>query len=196
MTDLRQIVQGAFVAELASAGAADAWYRLVLPGGVDATAAAFRLSDELQLVLDLEVMILDGGDGPLVLSQRVRRARPNPLIIRGVDGYGQSEWHHLDLLRSHLEKGGPKVLLCRAAAISDMENWAPHFTSFIAGATWLLDLDADVLTATECERRLRDLREAYRLTDAEVLAMVDQDTLPPDPDFAEWRLLLGRESAR
>ncbi len=196
MTSLRQIGQGAFVTELASAGAADAWYRLVLPCGVDPTAAAERLRDELRLVLNLEVVILDGEDGPLALSQRVRRARPKPLIIRGVDSYGQSEWGHLDLLRSHLEKGGPKVLLCREAAIGAMENWAPHFTSFIAGATWLLDLDADVLTPTECEGRLRDLREAYGLTDAEVLVMADQGTLPPDPDFAEWRLLLGREGTR
>lgn len=192
MSPINQIGQGVFVAQLAAAGDANAWYRLALPGGTDPATSADRLRDEMQLVLDREVVIIDGTDGPHVLAQAVHNAATHPLIAFGVDRYTEADWRNLDLLRSHLGRGRAKVLLCDTSVLGPMENWAPHFTSFIAGATWLLDSKSEMLSDEEREGRLRDLREAYQHSDVEVIAMAEAGKLPQDPDYAEWLVLLGK----
>jgi hypothetical protein len=72
-----------------------------------------------------------------------------------------------------------------------MQAEAPHLASWI-GAAWEA---AGVLALTDKERgaRLTRLRQRYKKTDAEVIALAKADRGSVDPDFVEWLILLGQD---
>lgn len=186
------MVQDSVGGEDGADGLVERWYRLVLPAGYDASEQAARLKVEIEAVLERPCVVVDGEKGPLALRDAVRAAGASPMVILGVDRYTQKDWRHVDLLRSQLSGGGTKVLLCGLAVLSHMEKWAANLTSFVGGATWQLDPQADELTDAEREARLQALRTAWQQTDPEVIALAEQKRLPPEPDYAEWLVLLGK----
>jgi hypothetical protein len=48
------------------------------------------------------------------------------------------------------------------------------------------------MTEEERQRRLADLAAHYKLDNEQVIRLAEARTLPPDPEFVEWLVLLGR----
>jgi inactivated superfamily I helicase len=196
--DLPRIGPGEFAGQLTldrsgdDASVIERWYRLVLPKGYDPAEQAARLLQEIETVRGTTGVSANAAAGPTALVRVVRAAGNKPIVLFGVDRYSQADWRHVDLLRSQLLGSGTKVLLSGPEVIARMENWAPNLASLVGGSSWQLDPDADSLSPQECEARLQALRHAWHQTDAEVVAMAENKQLPPEPDYAEWLVLLGR----
>ncbi len=192
MIELVRIGLGEFAAQLELDGGADRWYRLVLPAAADQVKVAAQLAMEIESVLGSSCERIDAQAGPGELVRLLRAAGENSAVILGVDSYSAANWQHVDLLRSQLVGGGTKVLLTALSVVAKMENYAPNLTSFLGGATWQVDLDADYLSEDARQARLAALRQALGYTDDQVIALAQQRKLPLEPDFAEWLVLLGR----
>jgi len=61
----------------------------------------------------------------------------------------------------------------------------------VGTSTWQVK-PSEELAAPDVEERLAILRNAHRLTDEQVIRMAEEGTLPREPSFAEWLLLIGR----
>ncbi len=73
-----------------------------------------------------------------------------------------------------------------------MCQYAPNIRGFIGGSIFALGPDEGVMSEGERQRRLRELADHYRLRNEQVLQMAEAGTLPPQPEFVEWLVLLGR----
>ena len=192
MIELERTGLGEFAAQLELENGADRWYRLIVPESTDQAMVAEQLALEIDGVLGSTCQRIDASAGPAQLVRMVRDAGDSPVAIYGVDAYSDADWQHVDLLRSQLVGGGPKILLARLSVLAKMENHAPNLTSFLGGATWQVDLGADYLTEAEQQARLASLRTALGYSDGDVIAMAQEHKLPSEPEFAEWLVLLGR----
>ena len=57
---------------------------------------------------------------------------------------------------------------------------------------WVEANESRFLTADEIEQRLQNLRDHNNLTNQQVIEMAKEGTLPSEPYFAEWLVLLDR----
>jgi len=48
------------------------------------------------------------------------------------------------------------------------------------------------MSPEDVEKRLVAMREHYEFSDEEIVAMATDGSLPPDPDYCEWLVLIGR----
>ena len=192
MIELARIGLGEFAAQLEIDDGADRWFRLIVPEPIDPAMVAQQLRMEIDVVLGSGCQLADASAGPLALVRLVRAAGEQPVVLYRVDCYSDADWLHVDLLRSQLVGGGPKVLLARLSVLTKMESCAPNLSSFLGGATWQVDLESDYLSETEQQARLVSLRTALGYSDADVIEMAEGHKLPDEPEFAEWLVLLGR----
>ena len=179
---------GPFAFRVLESDGSSAWLVLVTEGDVDATAR--MLSDE--------IVALDGGGATVgaVTSgadlERFVREQPDGIaIITGVDGFGDSDWHRVDLNRTRLQRNGTTVLILAPPAIEQLENTAPNLASWIGGSIWGL-AEARPLDDVLVEQRLVALRRWSGLGDLEIIRRAESGDLPTDPAYAEWLTLLGR----
>jgi len=114
------------------------------------------------------------------------------LLVHGLDGLTDEEWHHIDLLRSRLIGAGTIVLVVSLVTAGRISRSAPNLSSWIGGAMWTLDPGADSLSDAERNERLKALRRWSKLTDEEVVRRAEAGSLPDDPEYTEWLVLLDR----
>jgi hypothetical protein len=148
--------------------------------------------------LSKEVAALDEEDAPVIpvstpadFELAARDHRDGVLIIPGADFFSDDDWRWLDLGRSRFQRNGTTVMVMREEALGKLEGQAPNFASWIGGNVWRLR-SPKPLDAEGVEERLLALRSWSGLTDAQVIRKAEERTLPPDPPFAEWLVLLGR----
>jgi len=179
---------GPFAFRVLESDGSNAWLVLVTDGAVDTTAR--MLSDEIS-TLDGQIVTVGAVSSGADLESFVRAHADGIAIVTGVNGFGDADWHRVDLNRTRLQRNGTTVLVLDPAAIEQLENRAPNLASWIGGSIWRLEkprpLD-DVLV----EQRLVALRQWSGLEDLEVVRRAEAGDLPPDPAYAEWLTLLGR----
>jgi hypothetical protein len=109
------------------------------------------------------------------------------------DALDAAAWGALDRARSRLEHGGTErlVFVMSEAARVRAATHAPNVWSFLASAVYALG-DDEPMSVDEREARLVALREAYGLTDEQVVEKFQHGTAPASPDVAEWLVLIGR----
>jgi len=154
---------------------------------------AKRLGAELEIQGDVSVEHLGTPRDPVELVAAVQHtSRSDVILISGVDAFSSEDWCHLDLLRSRLLRDEMIVFLVSPSAIEALTRDAPNLASWIGGSVWVVDLASEVLSAEEREARLRSLREWSSRTDSEVLRLATEGSLPPEPEYVEWLILLKR----
>lgn len=183
---------GEFAGQIDLRADQDDWSALVVPQPGSAARVAKDLAAEIRGLTELSVAELSGRDGAALLTERVRGATAQVVILSGLERYPEAEWLHLELLRSQLQTPSAKVFVLSRSALAKLERYAPGVTSFLGADVWQVDEQGDVLTPTEREARLQALREQFGRTDAEVCALAERSELPSDPVFAEWLVLLDR----
>lgn len=155
--------------------------------------AASHLKTEVEVLGDYSVKHIKDPIGARELANAVHNAeRGKLLIISGFDSFSEEEWGHLDLLRSRLGRQGTVVLVMSARSIQSLARNAPNLASWIGGSIWQVNIASESLSEEEKAARLHSLREWSGLTDDEVLKRAVEGTLPNQPEYAEWLVLLGR----
>ncbi len=127
------------------------------------------------------------------LIEALQRPGNEIRVITGLDALSTSDWSHLDLARSRLTRDGCVVLVASAASIAMLYRHAPNLASWIAAAVLSFDDSGWILSDDEREQRLDALREWSGIDDVTVIARAERGTLPRDPEYAEWLVLLGRD---
>jgi hypothetical protein len=73
-----------------------------------------------------------------------------------------------------------------------LQAYAPNLSSWLGGRVWRWSDEIPDAPAVDVEQRLSTLRRHFGKTDEEVLAAARDRTLPLDPEYAEWLILLGQ----
>ena len=167
------------------------WTALVVEPGVDVPSAAAELAEEMESIGGSAVERISGAADAGALATRLASLR-GPAVVYGLDGWAVSEWGRFDRLRSRFTRDERTALVLGEVAFERVVREAPNFWSSLGGSAVAYRPDASVLTEDERARRLAALREWAGLADEEVVARAVAGTLPPDPEFAEWLVLLGR----
>lgn len=168
------------------------WLVLVASEGETGQAAS-HLKTDVEGLVDDSVEHIKEPIGARELANTVHDAeRGKLLIISGFDRFSEEDWKHLDLLRSRLGRQGAVVLVMSGQSIQSLARNAPNLASWIGGSIWQADIASESLSEEEKAARLHSLREWSGLTDDEVLKRAAEGTLPNQPEYAEWLVLLGR----
>lgn len=136
------------------------------------------------------VLVLDAGEGVGRLLPSLRQGNPlDVVLIVNTDSLDAHAWQELDSARTLLQ-GGPRVVMVMTEpALAALARDAPHLWSWVSSRVFSVDREAGRL---DVKARLASLREGTGLTDEDVIRQAEAGTLPLDPVFAEWLVLLGR----
>jgi hypothetical protein len=168
------------------------WLLLVVPGdgasgAIDALAGSVRTLGGQVTTVDVtgraaeDVVKAVAGCGPGTV-----------LLVYGLERLTDEEWRHIDLLRSRLTGIGTIVLVGSGITAERIGRNAPNLASWIAGSMWTLNPGADALTNEERNERLKALRRWSKMRDEDVVRRAEDGTLPDDPEYTEWLILLDR----
>ena len=139
-------------------------------------------------------------DSPTTFERAVRDSTYRVWIGFGFDQFDQDAWSKIDRDRSRLERPMTKtvdidstivVLVLSEKSFGALQSRAPDLASWIGGSVFELAPEAP-LASTAREARLDELRRWGDMTGDEVIRRATEGTLPADPYFAEWLVLLGR----
>lgn len=167
------------------------WMALVVEPGVDATSAAEELAEEMEAIGDIAVERILGAHDAEDLASRLAAAR-GPVVSAGLDGWPASEWAHLDRLRSRCARQERTALVLGRASLDHLLQEAPNFSSWLGASVVMYQPNAVELDEEGRQRRLDTLRAWSGLTDEEIIARASNGSLPAEPEFAEWLVLLRR----
>lgn len=167
------------------------WMALVVEPDADITSAATELAEEMEALGDSVVERVSSAVNAEDLAARLATQR-GPVVLSGLDGWPAPEWAHFDCLRSRFAREERTALVLGRTTFERVVHEAPNFSSWLGASVVAYKPDASVLNDEEQARRLEALREWGGLTDEGVLARASSGTLPRDPEFAEWLVLLGR----
>ncbi len=167
------------------------WAALVVAPGTDVAAIAEELADEMEATGDCAVARIAGATNVEALAERLA-ATHDPAVASGLEDWPAAEWGHFDRLRSRFARDERTALVVGRAAYERLAQAAPNFGSWLGASVVAYLPNAAVLSDDEREQRLRVLQEWSGLSNEEVLARASAGTLPADPEFAEWLVLLRR----
>jgi hypothetical protein len=181
---------GDFAFEVLERPGPNEWFALVTPvDGVQQAADA--LQSELLAIDEVELAHLHVRTADEIL-ELVRARRTGVLLLSVDEALGPLEWQKLDEARSRLQRDGSSVFILGEEGLGQLFRHAPNLSSWIGGSVWSLERQNHALSAREKQERLESLRQWSGMTDEDVLTRAEQGTLPGDPPYAEWLVLLGR----
>lgn len=170
--------------------------------GSTAHAAYLATTDQLDAALaDLEdeLRALDADAAPARLVPRdagslvVGFSADLPeIVLVDARSFAANDWATLDRRRSSLPDRGVLVFVTTPASFDELMRRAPNLASWLGGQVFAYRSDAQDL-ADERERRLAALRAWASRTDADIIEAAREGSLPRDPEYAEWLVLLGHD---
>jgi hypothetical protein len=167
------------------------WMALVVEPGVDVAPAAEELASEMAALGDCTVTRVADARGAADLAARLS-AIDAPAVVSGLDVWPASEWGLVDRLRSRFARDERTALVLGRVPFERLMQEAPNFSSWLGALVVVYQPDASMLSDGERMGRLEALRDWAGLSDEEVVIRASAGTLPPDPEFAEWLVLLRR----
>jgi hypothetical protein len=84
------------------------------------------------------------------------------------------------------------VLILSPESAKTMFSYAPNIVSWLGSRVYSFLKDTELLSAEEIQERLATLREWSGYTDSQIIEMAETRTLPSEPEYAEWLVLLER----
>jgi hypothetical protein len=115
--------------------------------------------------------------------------QPDEIVLLDATALASDDWSTVDRRRSDLAHRDV-VFVMTEAGFAELMRHAPNLASWLAGEVFAVadeDQDATELVA----RRLAALRIWGGCSDEEIVAKAAAGSLPPDPEYAEWLVLLG-----
>lgn len=157
--------------------------------------AQAEVLDDLQETVDIFVETgyfrLDVSAQTLRLSE-LDYPEASILTLYGFEQWDEKRWRDFNYARYHQHNNRTTILLLSREDYSKMNQFAPHFAHWIK-KVFQFDPDAIYMTEAEKESCLVNLREWTGYTDQDVIRMAKNHTLPRDPEYGSWLLLLNRE---
>jgi hypothetical protein len=126
------------------------WLALVVEPGGNVTPAAQDLAREMTVLGDAEVELVTGARDAPELATRLAAAQ-GPVVAVGLDDWSDSEWVHLDQLRSRLARAERTALVIARPTFERIMRDAPNFSSWLGGSVWTYQPEATELR--DCPRR-------------------------------------------
>lgn len=171
-----------------------AWIVVVF-SSEELTRGLKRIKAELELLLSEEQEgrgSVHAVEAPLTSSDLLanldRYSDDDVVLLSGIEHLSLDELEQLDLLRNRA-LNGPRVLVATTQdGAAGLSTNNPNFWSWIGGHCMKYDASEGVMNK---EERLQSLRKHFGLSDAEVLELAHNHTLPDDVAFAEWLILIG-----
>jgi hypothetical protein len=151
------------------------------------------LGQELEVQAGISLAVLDAdGMTPDALLSQLRSPDAPVALVRGLDRWTDNDFASLDINRSRLETGTFLVFHLDPDTSARFLHMAPNLRSSIGASIFVAIPDTSNMSPQETAERLRELGEYYGMTDEQVIDRARDGTLPPDPAFAEWLVLLGK----
>lgn len=163
-----------------------AFYLLVAPdrGTVEA------ISEELGFQSDRGVLNLVAS-GPSDLLNQASTTGDSILLVSGLEDWKPQDFADLDIARGRLELGKVLVFIADCATAAKLLV-SPNLSGYLGSNAFELLPDPSYMSESEVAERLNDLRSHFGRTDAQVVELARKGQLEPDPEFAEWLVLMGR----
>jgi hypothetical protein len=185
-------VGGVAAGELAlrlSALRGTAAYAAYLAAAPDLEAALSELEDELRaLASDTAVVRISPRNGEQLVTDLATTAVE--IVVVDARTFSVHEWAQIDRRRSAIAHRGVLVFVTTPASFDDLMRYAPNLASWLGGEVFAFP-NNEAAVAAHRERRLAALRAWSSKTDEEILEAARTGTLPRDPEYAEWLVLLG-----
>ena len=182
---------GEFALRVAARPGRGDWFVLIVPSG-RSEVTVDMLAEELSALGVGAVERMVSPSGASELAHQAKKVSTAVLLVAGLERFSESEWRHMDLLRSQFQREEGVVLIMELMAAERLQRAGPNLMSWIGSSIWTLAPEADSLSPAEREERLRVLRKWSNLTDRQVLELAERGQLPADPAYAEWLVLLNR----
>ena len=167
------------------------WSAFAVSAGLLPDVVAEDLGEQLQIFSDVAVHIVAASDDAAAIVELFETTAPGTVILKETESLSEETLRRLDFARSRLGRDGAVVLILKLDTLRRLLHVAPNLASFVEGFVAMLAPEAERLTSAEKESRLAALRVWAGLTDAEVVALASRGKLSPDPEYAEWLVLLG-----
>lgn len=186
--DLPAIETWPLSARLANDPSSTPWAVLAVPAEhIEAMAAA--AAEHLESLLDVPVRLVHMASVQDLLDA-VQEHPQEALVLLDVEGLSPEAWRRVDGNRSRLARDYPALLVLEESRVPKMLEHAPNLWSWIASSVWR-GLPEGGLSNEQREQRLAVLREHFGFGDGELVRRAQAGTLPPEPDIAEWLVLIG-----
>lgn len=164
-------------------------YTAYLAEGAELEIALGELEDELHtLEPRAEIARILPRDGEELISDIAAAAAE--LILVDARSFSAHDWALLDRRRSSIAHRGVLVFMTTPASFGELMRVAPNLASWLGGQVFAYPRDEAVVAAHRA-RRLAALQAWASRSNAEIIKAARAGTLPPDPEYAEWLVLLG-----
>jgi hypothetical protein len=164
-------------------------YVAYLASAPDLDAALEELEDELRaLVSDAAVVRISPRTAEHLVAELA--ATSVEIVVVDARTFSAHDWALIDRRRSTIAHRGVLVFVTTPTSFDDLMRQTPNVASWLGGEVFAYPND-DTVVAAHRERRLVALRVWASKSDAEVVEAARQGTLPRDPEYAEWLVLLG-----
>jgi hypothetical protein len=151
--------------------------------------ALVELEEEFRaLAPHVAVVRISPRDGTQFVADLV--ATSIEIVLVDAHLFSLDDWALLDRRRSSIAHRGVVVFVTTLTNFADLMRIAPNLASWLGGDVVAYP-DADTSATADRERRLAALRAWASKTDPEVVEAARAGTLPRDPEYAEWLVLLG-----
>ena len=168
------------------------WVVLLLPSGSSDTALRNLLGD-LSSLLQRPTRVFDLRSSSFEkLSEILHEPEDDIVVLVAKTNLDTERWSALDLMRSGLERKGPIILWLSPDCVPNLSEQAPNIRSFVGGSIFYVGPDGGLMSEADRQKRLAELVQFYGLSNKEVVNRAQAKTLPSEPHFVEWLVLLGR----
>lgn len=189
LTQVAQLAAGELALRL-NALRGTATYAAYLVDMVVISTAVAELEEELTaLVPDATIARLAPGDGERLVAELSNTSVEVVVVETG--RFSDADWAIVDRQRSSIAHRGVVVFVVAPTSFASLMRSAPNLASWLGGEVFAYSRDESTV-ARDREQRLVALRAWAAKTDDEIVAAARAGTLPRDPEYAEWLVLLGR----
>lgn len=150
------------------------------------------LQETLSIFAECEIGCFSANNETHVFVEQIIQATEDYLILWNFEQWNKNNWYELDCMRSSLMRKRGVVLILSADSAKTMFSYAPNIVSWLGSRVYSFLKDTELLSVEEIQERLATLREWSGLTDSQIIEMAETRTLPPEPEYAEWLVLLER----
>ena len=169
----------------------DSWFVVIKPVE-ESTEALDDFAAELTAMLGEPVRLIRGSSYAEI-SAELTKSTTDAVLIPDLNHGTQEVWRAIDINRSGMQREGPIILWCSITGVTNLINFAPNIRSFVGGSIFnYKGSEGEALTAEECRQRIADLESYFQMTSQDVIRLAESSTLPVEPHFVEWLVLLDR----
>jgi hypothetical protein len=164
-------------------------YAAYLSGSSDLEAVLPEIEDELRaLTSDAVVVRISPHNADQLVVDLA--ATSVEVVVVDASRFSAHEWAEIDRRRSAIAHRGVLLFVTTPQSFDDLMRHAPNLASWLGGEVFAYP-NNDAAVAAHRERRLAALRAWASKTDDEIIEAARSGTLPRDPEYAEWLVLLG-----